>query len=108
MPSEGGDVTTDARGIWARIDGAHGKFEPRTSTTDADYDIDTWKLTTGIDGQFYESDAGKLIGSLTAHYGHASADITSFFGDGSIDTDGYGLVVWIGRASCREKVCNDV
>ncbi|MBB3146160.1 outer membrane autotransporter protein [Phyllobacterium trifolii] len=100
MPSEGGDTVTDARGIWARIDGAHGKFEPRTSTTDADYDIDTWKLTTGIDGQFYESDAGKLISSLTAHYGHASADITSFFGDGSIDTDGYGLggtLTWYGQ-----------
>ncbi|UXN58146.1 autotransporter-associated beta strand repeat-containing protein [Phyllobacterium zundukense] len=99
-PSQGGDVAIDQRGIWARIESAHGKFEPRTSTTGADYDIDTWKVETGIDGQFYESDAGKLIGSLTAHYGHASADITSFFGDGSIDTDGYGLggtLTWYGQ-----------
>ncbi|UXN58384.1 autotransporter-associated beta strand repeat-containing protein [Phyllobacterium zundukense] len=99
-PSQGGDVAIDQRGIWARIESAHGKFEPRTSTTAADYDIDTWKVETGIDGQFYESDAGKLIGSLSAHYGHASADISSFFGDGSIDTDGYGLggaLTWYGQ-----------
>ncbi|WP_099998781.1 autotransporter outer membrane beta-barrel domain-containing protein [Phyllobacterium zundukense] len=100
LPSEGGDIVTDARGIWARIEGAHGKFEPRTSTSGADYDIDTWELESGIDGQFYESNAGKLIGSLTAHYGHASADISSFFGNGSIDTDGYGLggtLTWYGQ-----------
>ncbi|WP_343219498.1 autotransporter outer membrane beta-barrel domain-containing protein, partial [Phyllobacterium endophyticum] len=46
------------------------------------------------------SDAGRLIGSLSAHYSHGSADISSFFGDGSIDTDGYGLggtLTWYGQ-----------
>jgi fibronectin-binding autotransporter adhesin len=100
MVSEGGDIITNARGIWGRIDGAHGRFEPRTSTTDADYDVDTWKGTAGFDGQFHESDAGRLIGSLSAHYSHGSAEISSFFGDGSIDTDGYGLggtLTWYGQ-----------
>ncbi|UXN63986.1 autotransporter outer membrane beta-barrel domain-containing protein [Phyllobacterium sp. A18/5-2] len=44
LPSEGGDIAIDSRGIWGRIEGAHGKFEPRTSTTLSDYDADTWEV----------------------------------------------------------------
>ena len=38
--------------------------------------------------------------SLTAQYGHASADVSSLFGNGEIDTDGYGLgatLTWYGQ-----------
>ncbi|OQM74225.1 hypothetical protein BFN67_05075 [Pseudaminobacter manganicus] len=100
MPSAGGGVAMDARGIWARIEGAHGHYEPKSSTGSADYDLDTFKMETGIDGQFYKSEAGRLIGGVTVHYGHASADISSPYGTGSIDTDGYGLgatLTWYGQ-----------
>ncbi|MGH6861028.1 MAG: autotransporter outer membrane beta-barrel domain-containing protein, partial [Phyllobacterium sp.] len=99
-PSEGGSIAVDNRGLWGRIEGMHGRFDPRRSTSSTAYDLDTWKLQTGIDGQFYESDAGMLIGGLAAHYGHASADISSVFGKGSIDTDAYGLgatLTWYGQ-----------
>jgi outer membrane autotransporter protein len=48
-------------------------------------------MEAGVDGQFYEGDAGRLIGGITVHYGHASTAISSIHGDGDIDTDGYGF-----------------
>ena len=100
QPSDGRPAFVEGRGLWARIEGAHGRFDPRTSTSATDYDLDTWKIQSGLDGQLYESESGKLIGSLTAQYGNASADISSLFGNGEIDTDGYGLggtLTWHGQ-----------
>ncbi|WP_158259851.1 autotransporter outer membrane beta-barrel domain-containing protein [Phyllobacterium phragmitis] len=77
--------------IWNRIEAAHAHHRPDTSTTGAEYDIDMWKMQTGIDGQFYEDERGRLIGSVWVSYGNASADINAFYGDGKIETDGYGL-----------------
>jgi fibronectin-binding autotransporter adhesin len=100
QPSEGGPAFIEGRGIWARIEGAHGSFDPRTSTSSTDYDLDTWKIQSGLDGQLYENDSGKLIGGITAHYGNASADVSSIFGNGEVDTDGYGVgatLTWYGQ-----------
>jgi outer membrane autotransporter protein len=100
QPSDGGPAFVEGRGIWARIESAHGSFDPRTSTSSADYDSDTWKIQGGLDGQFYESESGKLIGGITAHYGNASTDVSSMFGNGEIHTDGYGVggtLTWYGQ-----------
>ncbi|MDC9837861.1 autotransporter outer membrane beta-barrel domain-containing protein [Rhizobium binxianense] len=100
QPSEGGPAFVEESGVWARIEGAHGSFDPRTSTSSTDYDLDTWKIQSGLDGQLYESDSGKLVGGFTAHYGKASADVSSIFGDGEVDTDGYGVggtLTWYGQ-----------
>jgi len=37
------------------------------------------------------ADGAKLVGALTAHYGKADARVASVFGDGAIDTLGYGV-----------------
>lgn len=83
------------KGLWARIEGAHHDFSPRDSTTDADYDVNTFKLQAGFDSPVYETAGGRLIGGITAHYAHGSADIWSRYdaidGDGRISTDGYGF-----------------
>ena len=76
------------------------EFDPETSTTGTDYDVTTWKLQAGVDGLLHESEAGLLIGGLTVHYGTASSDVSSIFGDGSIDATGYGFggtLTWYGN-----------
>lgn len=90
-----------AKAIWTRIDGTHAHFNPKTSTTGTEYDVDTWTLQAGIDGMLHESGAGALIGGVSFHFDTASADVSSRFGKGSIDTTGYGLdgtLTWYGNS----------
>ncbi|MCP4044777.1 MAG: autotransporter outer membrane beta-barrel domain-containing protein, partial [Gammaproteobacteria bacterium] len=96
-----GNSSTDSNAIWARIEGAHSHVEPDRSTTSAQYDVDTWKLQAGTDWLLKEDGAGRLIGGINAHYGTASADIYSTFGNGFIQTSGYGVgaaLTWIGNS----------
>src|SRR3546814_17436771 len=69
----------------------HANFEPKTSTSGAQYDVDIWKLQAGVDGSLYDGEAGRLIGGMSGHYGTISSDIASRFGDGPIRSTGYGL-----------------
>ncbi|MCQ1574255.1 autotransporter outer membrane beta-barrel domain-containing protein [Neorhizobium galegae] len=98
---EGQAENDPAKAIWTRIDGTHAHFNPRTSTTGTEYDVDTWTLQAGIDGMLHESGAGALIGGVSFHFDTASADISSRFGKGSIDTTGYGFdgtLTWYGNS----------
>jgi outer membrane autotransporter protein len=91
-------ATDTASAVWGRIQGSHGHFEP-DATAESEYDIDTVKLQAGLDGKLYENEAGSLIGGVTVHYGHAEADISSVYGDGDINVDGYGFggtLTWLG------------
>lgn len=89
----------EGNGIWGRIEGAHGRFEPAFTTSGTNYDYNLFKLQAGLDGLLSESESGKLIGGITVHYGSANTDVRSFYGTGSIDTQGYGLganLTWYG------------
>lgn len=89
-----------APAIWGRVEAAHSKFQPKTTTSSTDYDIDTVKMEAGLDGQLYENTNGKLIGGFSAHYTNASADAKSLFGSGKIDIKGYGIgstLTWYGE-----------
>ncbi|WP_245576926.1 autotransporter outer membrane beta-barrel domain-containing protein [Kaistia adipata] len=91
----------EGRGIWGRIEAAHTAIDPNASTTGSDYDFDTLKFQAGVDFPVLENESGKLVGAVTAHYGHASADISSSFGNGSISTDGAGFggtLTWYGNS----------
>nr|WP_247876621.1 autotransporter outer membrane beta-barrel domain-containing protein [Ochrobactrum sp. CM-21-5] len=90
-PAEESGSFVQENGVWGRIEGDHNRFKPNVSTTDGTYDLDTFKLQAGLDGMLHETESGKLIGGITVHYGHASADIFSPHGDGEISTDGYGF-----------------
>ncbi len=57
-------------------------------------------MQAGLDGQLIENDNGKLIGGITVHYANISTDVASFYGNGSIKTDGWGLggtLTWYGN-----------
>ncbi|MDU0310211.1 autotransporter outer membrane beta-barrel domain-containing protein [Rhizobium sp. 25PS6] len=89
------------RAIWTRIGGTHSHFEPESSTTGTEYDVDSWTMQAGVDGMLHESGAGVLIGGVSFHADTASADISSRFGKGDIDTTGYGFdgtLTWYGNS----------
>ncbi|WJI39910.1 MULTISPECIES: autotransporter outer membrane beta-barrel domain-containing protein [Mesorhizobium] len=86
-------------GLWGRIEGTSGSYDPRNSTTTASYDTSTWKLQTGADMLLSDSAAGQLIGGVAFQYGTVSADVSSLFGSGSIDSTGTGVsgsLTWYG------------
>nr|WP_245277423.1 autotransporter outer membrane beta-barrel domain-containing protein [Rhizobium leguminosarum] len=93
------EVNDQGKAIWTRIDGTHSHFEPETSTSGTEYDVNSWTLQAGIDGMLHESRVGVLIGGLSFHVDTASADVSSRFGKGDIDTTGYGFdgtLTWYG------------
>ncbi|MER9689697.1 autotransporter outer membrane beta-barrel domain-containing protein [Mesorhizobium sp. M0139] len=94
------DVKADAGiGLWGRIEGTSGSYDPESSTTATTYDTSTWRLQTGADMLVSDSAAGQLIGGVAFQYGTVSADVSSVFGSGSIDTTGYGVsgsLTWYG------------
>lgn len=90
----------DARGIWARVEGAHNRLEPSTSTARMKQDINTLEMQAAVDGQFYENDQGRLIAGITGQYGHAKGDVSSMHGDGTITTDAWSpgaTATWYGN-----------
>ncbi|MFA5956992.1 autotransporter outer membrane beta-barrel domain-containing protein [Hyphomicrobium sp.] len=104
--ASGSDTGTDqpgmieGNGVWARIEGSHSKFDPKTSTSGADFDADYWDLQAGVDGVLLDAAAGRLIGSWNARYGTISSDISSIYGLGGLNSDGYGFggtLTWYGR-----------
>lgn len=99
-PSPESQSLIQENGVWGRIVGFHGSIDPDRSTTNSRSKIDIFKLQAGIDGLLHEDEDGKLIGGITAHYGHGRSRISSFYGDGKIDTDAYGLgatLTWYGN-----------
>jgi outer membrane autotransporter protein len=86
----------ETNGMWIRVEGGYARIDPRYSTSGSNYKYGTYKLQTGIDAMFAENENGKLIGGLTAHYLHGSANTTwqsgaGNYGAGAIATDGYGV-----------------
>ena len=99
-PAEETGVLIENNAIWGRIEGTHNRIKSRTSTSGTDYDYDVFKVQAGLDGLLRETETGKLIGGLTAHYTHGKTDVYSVHGDGDIKTDGYGLggtLTWYGE-----------
>ncbi|MER9328658.1 autotransporter outer membrane beta-barrel domain-containing protein, partial [Mesorhizobium sp. M0488] len=86
-------------GLWGRIEGTSGSYDPESSTTATSYDTSTWRLQTGADMLLSDSAAGQLIGGVAFQYGTVSADVSSVFGSGSIDSTGTGVsgsLTWYG------------
>ncbi len=99
-PESGGGIWQDGLGIWGRVQGSHGRFQPGRSTTGVRQDVDIWRMQIGADMQVYEGERGHLVAGLSAHYGDAGSQVESAFGKGKIQARGYGLggtLTWYGR-----------
>ena len=87
-------------GIWGRMDASRQRPEALVSTSGADQNIDSWQMQMGLDAVLGQrGDGATLIGGITAHYGKADNNVASIFGNGRIDTRGYGLgatLTWYG------------
>jgi fibronectin-binding autotransporter adhesin len=98
--NDDGSVIVETRGIWGRIEGMHGHYEPSTTTTGSRYDTNVWKLRAGLDGLLAERDSGRLIGGVTVQYGHSAASIAAPGSDGDISSNAYGIggtLTWYGN-----------
>lgn len=90
-PKEAG-VAIEGNGVWGRIEGTYNHIESRFSTSATDYNQNVFKFQAGIDGLLNETENGKLIGGITAHYVHGKTTTSSIdYADGQISTDGYGF-----------------
>jgi len=87
-------------GLWGRFESERQRPEALVSTSDADRKVDQWQAQLGLDAVLAQrGDGASLVGGLTAHYGKADSVVTSVFGDGTIDTQGYGVgatMTWYG------------
>jgi fibronectin-binding autotransporter adhesin len=98
-PDETG-VLIEENAVWGRMEGSHTSIKSRYSTSGADYDYNHFRMQAGIDGMLRESDNGKLIGGLTAHYDRKNADIYTRDIDSDIAVNGYGFggtLTWYGE-----------
>lgn len=92
----------DGNGMWGRIEGAHSHFDDAAaSTTGLSQSIDTWKMQVGADRVFVDPNrVGRLVAGVNVFYGEANSQIRSVFGDGTVNSDGYGLgatLTWYGN-----------
>ena len=94
-PADETGAFIQGNGIWGRMEGSYNKSSPNSSTANARYDFNAYKMQAGIDGLLHEAEQGTLIGGITVHYTHGLASIWSPYdadlGRGRIRTDGYGF-----------------
>lgn len=87
-------------GVWGRLEGFAWRPNAVVSTTGADLSVDRWRLQFGVDKTLSEQeDGGRLVGGVTAHHGGGDSSIRSIYGDGSIETQTFGLgatLTWYG------------
>lgn len=87
-----GDREEEPRGVWLRLEGQTGRYKPKSSYTDARYDLDYGQFRFGIDLPVYQTDNDSmLVLGLSAHAGKGDADIKSQIGKGRIDVDALGM-----------------
>ena len=89
----------ETSGVWARVESSRFRPESRLSTTQADLDLDSFRMQAGLDHALNDHAGGVLVAGMTFHYGEANGLVRSPFGDGGIDARGFGLggtLTWYG------------
>ncbi|MEW7315005.1 autotransporter outer membrane beta-barrel domain-containing protein [Buttiauxella gaviniae] len=87
-------------GSWGRMVGNKTKETATSSATDSTLRTNSVMWQVGVDGVVHENASGTLVAGVNARYGNVNADIKSLFGNGSIDSTGYGpgaTLTWYGN-----------
>ncbi|WP_299752438.1 autotransporter outer membrane beta-barrel domain-containing protein [uncultured Tateyamaria sp.] len=82
---------TSGSPLWVQMGTEQITSAAEQSTTGAARDSSLWEMEIGADIVLDTSTAGLLVGGLMLSYGTGSTDVSSDFGDGSIETTGLGL-----------------
>ncbi|WP_299085347.1 autotransporter outer membrane beta-barrel domain-containing protein [uncultured Ruegeria sp.] len=82
---------TSGSPLWIQMGTEQITSAAEQSTTGAARDSSLWEMEIGADIVLDTSTAGLLVGGLMLSYGTGSTDVSSDFGDGSIETTGLGL-----------------
>jgi fibronectin-binding autotransporter adhesin len=95
-----GEGATARQGAgWAHVEGRSLTVGTAHSSTGTQWDLDQVKMQAGLDTLVGENAAGRLFAGIGTQYSHGRAGIDSFFGNGTISVDGYGVsgsVTWSG------------
>lgn len=89
--STGGRDGASAGAISTRIEGSFANISPKISTTGSTYDVATGTVHVGIDSMALDTGNGQLFLGVNARYGTAHGNVTSSIGNGTIDTEAYGV-----------------
>ena len=77
--------------LWVQMGTDQITSSEENSTTGAALESSVWEMEIGADIVLNDSAAGLLVGGLMLSYATGSTDVSSDFGEGSIDTTGLGL-----------------
>ncbi|HEY9012460.1 MAG TPA: autotransporter outer membrane beta-barrel domain-containing protein, partial [Devosia sp.] len=86
----GAPDTVDGKGLWGRLVVDHAHLAPLSSTSGPGYDVNTWRLQAGTDSMVAATEGGMLVAGLHVDLGTVSADVSSFYGSGSISSFALG------------------
>ena len=78
-------------GMWGRMESTRHRPEAVFSTSGTDLDVNDWSLQAGFDKSLVDSAEDTIVAGVNGRYGKADARVRSRFGNGSIDTRGYGV-----------------
>ncbi|MBE9476195.1 MAG: autotransporter outer membrane beta-barrel domain-containing protein, partial [Proteobacteria bacterium] len=94
----GGRSWTEHKNTWVRMVYDTSHVVSQTSTTNSEYDLDTWTIEAGADAVIYDAANGYVVGGLIARYGETAAFAPTLTGGGSIDTNSFsltGTATWV-------------
>jgi outer membrane autotransporter protein len=87
------------RGVWIRVAGGQYEANP-DSTTGSGYDLDVWKVQTGMDILVGDHANGDLHAGIFGYRGEAQLDAHSRSSSARIKTEGAGIgvsLIWYGN-----------
>ena len=85
------DGTQQETFFWARAKATRGHNVSERSLIGHETSFNSWVLRSGIDGLLYETADQTLIAGINILYGQSQTHVKSIYGNGSIDSKGYGV-----------------
>jgi outer membrane autotransporter protein len=85
------DATDINYGFWSRLDVERQRIAGRSQTVSSEYTQIYTRLSAGVDLPIYEGENAQIAAGLNLSHINSLTKVTSDFGNGDIETDGYGI-----------------